>query len=210
MNYILRTFFIVILLFSSTESIIASPRPIVEIETSMGLIVVELNHKRAPATVANFLYYVKKGFYNGTIFHRVINNFMIQGGGFDVNNLQKSTRNPIRNESTNGLMNTIGTIAMARTQEVDSATSQFYINVNQNRALDATYGKPGYAVFGVVIEGIDVVMEIAEVPVHPIIALGEHAPVDPVIIKSASVVEPDSKKSSANKDKQTTISKEEK
>jgi len=194
MNYILRTFFIVFLLFLSTTTIFAASKPIVKMETSMGTIIIELNRKRAPASVANFLYYAKKGFYNGTIFHRVIYDFMIQGGGFDQNRIQKTTRAPIRNESNNGLMNTTGTIAMARTQDVDSATSQFYINVNDNRSLNASFGQLGYTVFGVVTEGLDVVMRIASVPVQPTASLGEHSPVEPVIIKSVTIVAPEVKK----------------
>ncbi|MCP4271061.1 MAG: peptidylprolyl isomerase A [Gammaproteobacteria bacterium] len=189
MNYILRTFFTIILLFSTTQMVFASPKPVVEIDTTMGTILVELNHKRAPATVANFLYYVKKGYYDGTIFHRVIYNFMIQGGGFDTNHVQKPTRSPIKNESNNGLLNSTGTIAMARTEDVDSATSQFYINVNENRPLDATFRKLGYTVFGVVIDGLDVVMQIADVETERVPALGENSPIEPVIIKSIKLLE---------------------
>ncbi len=210
MNYILRTFFIIFILILTNRTVFAAPKPIVKIETSMGSITLVLNHKRAPATVANFLHYVKKDFYDGTIFHRVISDFMIQGGGFDQNRIQKTTRAPIKNESTNGLMNTIGTIAMARTQDVDSATSQFYINVNDNRSLNASYGRPGYTVFGDVIEGLDVVMKIASVPVQPMASLGEHAPVEPVIIKSVTLVKPELKQVNKTKNKPTTKTNEEK
>jgi len=210
MNYILRTFFTIILLFSSTQMVFASPKPVVEIDTTMGTIIVELNHKRAPATVANFLYYVKKGFYEDTIFHRVIYNFMIQGGGFDTNHVQKPTRSPIKNESNNGLLNSTGTIAMARTQNVDSATSQFYINVNENRPLDATFRTLGYTVFGDVIEGLDVVMQIADVETEMVPALGENSPVEPVIIKSIRLVEATAAKPAKNKDIQTNKLNEEK
>ena len=196
MKYIVRIFGAFLFLLSITSAIQASPKPIVQIETNMGTIIVELNHQRAPTTVANFLYYVKKDFYNGTIFHRVIKDFMIQGGGFDLESKQKPTRDPIRNESTNGLFNSMGTIAMARTSDVDSATSQFYINVNENRALDATFDKPGYAVFGSVIEGLDVVLKIADVAVEPMMGLGDTVPSKPVIIQSITLL--NSKKPNTN------------
>ncbi len=148
MNYFLRTIFVIFIFFASIGVTQAAPKAIVQIETSMGNIIVELNHQRAPATVKNFLYYTKKKFYNGTIFHRVIPNFMIQGGGFDVDLSKKTTRSPIRNEGRNGLTNSYGTIAMARTTDPDSATSQFYINTKENAALNATFDKDGYTVFG--------------------------------------------------------------
>jgi len=199
MNGFIRTFFTLVFIVTSVSSLHASPKPIVQIETNMGDIIVELDHQRAPTTVMNFLYYTKKGFYNGTIFHRVITDFMIQGGGFNANYRQKSTRSPIKNESTNGLENTVGTIAMARTEDVDSATSQFYINVGDNRSLNATYGEPGYTVFGKVIEGIDIVYNIANVPVQPMVGVSQNVPVNPVIIKSMSIV--DTKKIKKEKEK---------
>jgi peptidyl-prolyl cis-trans isomerase A (cyclophilin A) len=133
-------------------------------ETSLGNIVLELDGEKAPASVANFLSYVDEGFYNQTIFHRVISGFMIQGGGFDTDKHTKPTKAPIRNEAQNGLKNGRGTIAMARTNQVDSATSQFFINLVDNAFLN--YRSPdaqgfGYAVFGKVIEGIEVVDKIA-------------------------------------------------
>ncbi len=133
------------------------------IETSLGDIKVKLAADKAPLTVANFLAYVDDGHYDGTIFHRVIDNFMIQGGGFDVSMRQKPTRSPVKNEAANGLLNKRGTLAMARTAVVDSATSQFFINVKDNAFLDFRAPTPqgfGYCVFGEVVEGMDVVDQI--------------------------------------------------
>lgn len=136
------------------------------IETSMGTITLELDDAKAPETVANFVRYAKDGHYDGTIFHRVIDGFMIQGGGFTKDMNQKPTRQPVRNEAMNGLKNSRGTIAMARTMVVDSATSQFFINLVDNGFLDFTSPTPqgfGYAVFGKVTDGMDVVDAIAKV-----------------------------------------------
>jgi peptidyl-prolyl cis-trans isomerase A (cyclophilin A) len=137
--------------------------PIVEMKTNHGLIVIELHADRAPKTVENFLQYVKDGFYNGTVFHRVIDGFMIQGGGYEPGMREKPTRAPIENESKNGLKNATGTIAMARTPNPHSAAAQFFINVANNGFLDYP-GQDGwgYAVFGKVIQGIDVVQKIAK------------------------------------------------
>ena len=138
----------------------------VVLKTSLGDIKIELDEKAAPATAANFLQYVRDGFYNGTIFHRVIDGFMIQGGGFDRNFVQKPTRAPIKNEAANQLPNKRGTIAMARTQVVDSATAQFFINVVDNDFLNfraPTTQHFGYCVFGRVTEGMDVVDKIRQV-----------------------------------------------
>ena len=137
--------------------------PHVTLDTSMGKIVLELYPDKAPKTVANFLAYVKAHQYDGTIFHRVIPGFMIQGGGFTPDMTEKPTKPPVKNESSNGLSNERGTIAMARTQAVDSATAQFFINVKDNKMLD--YPKNGgYTVFGKVIEGMDVADKIVAVP----------------------------------------------
>lgn len=133
------------------------------ISTSSGDIKLELYEKKAPITVANFLSYVSDGFYDGTIFHRVINNFMIQGGGFTADMSQKPTKPPIKNEADNGLKNERGTIAMARTAVVDSATSQFFINHKDNAFLDNGARDFGYAVFGKVVDGMEVVDKIAAV-----------------------------------------------
>jgi len=133
------------------------------ISTSSGDIKLELYEKKAPITVANFLSYASDGFYDGTIFHRVINNFMIQGGGFTADMSQKPTKPPIKNEADNGLKNERGTIAMARTAVVDSATSQFFINHKDNAFLDNGARDFGYAVFGKVVDGMEVVDKIAAV-----------------------------------------------
>jgi cyclophilin family peptidyl-prolyl cis-trans isomerase len=160
----------------------------VKLETSMGDIVIELNEKAAPVTVQNFLAYVEEGSYDGTIFHRVISNFMIQGGGFTAEMQQKQTHPPIVNEANNGLKNDRGTIAMARTQEPNSATSQFFINHKNNDFLNYTGpGKPGYAVFGKVIEGMDVVDKIAAVKTTLRNRMKD-VPVEPVTINSASIL----------------------
>ena len=137
--------------------------PVVLFSTSEGDIKVKLNKEAAPITVDNFLGYVNEGFYDGVIFHRVIPNFMIQTGGFTPDMKQKTPKAPIKNEANNGLRNTRGTLSMARTSEVDSATSQFFINVNDNKFLDNGERDFGYAVFGEVVDGMDVVDKIAAV-----------------------------------------------
>jgi cyclophilin family peptidyl-prolyl cis-trans isomerase len=160
----------------------------VRLETSMGDIVIELDEKKAPITVKNFLQYVEEGFYGGTIFHRVIPNFMIQGGGFTADMTQKQTHPPIANEAKNGLKNDRGTVAMARTNNPDSATSQFFINHKNNDFLNfAGPGNPGYAVFGKVVEGMEVVDKIAAVETTTRSGMRD-VPVKPVLIKSAKVV----------------------
>ena len=160
----------------------------VKLETSMGEIVIELNEEAAPITVKNFLRYVEEGFFDGTIFHRVIPNFMIQGGGFTADMRQRKTHAPIVNEADNGLKNARGTIAMARTGDPDSATAQFFINHKNNEFLDyAGPEKPGYAVFGKVAEGMDVVDAIAAVKTATQMGMRD-VPVEPVVIKSAKVV----------------------
>jgi cyclophilin family peptidyl-prolyl cis-trans isomerase len=145
----------------------APGNPVAVISTSMGDITVELFKDRAPVSVENFLRYAAEGFYPGTIFHRVVKGFVIQGGGYTRGMVEKATHEPIQNEATNGLKNTRGTLAMARTQALRSATSQFYINVSNNSALDHRGYTPsdfGYAVFGRVLSGMDVADRIAEVP----------------------------------------------
>jgi cyclophilin family peptidyl-prolyl cis-trans isomerase len=169
--------------------------PVVVMETSMGTIKIQLDDGHAPITVKNFLDYVDDKHYDGTIFHRVIESFMIQGGGFkpelkNANNIdaikasEKKTRAPIKNEAPNGLSNTRGTIAMARTNDPDSATAQFFINVEDNSRLD----QPRYCVFGKVIEGMDVVDKIRKVKTKSLIIQGQRAmsdiPVEDVVIKS--------------------------
>ncbi|HEY8240306.1 MAG TPA: peptidylprolyl isomerase [Kiritimatiellia bacterium] len=156
----------------------------VTIKTSKGNIKVQLDPQKAPATVANFMKYVEEGFYNGTIFHRVIDGFMIQGGGFTKDMAQKPTREGVKNEADNGLRNKRGTVAMARTMIVDSATAQFFINVADNGALDHR-GKSqegyGYCVFGSVIEGMDVVDAIKSVQTGNRGAF-QNVPVEPIVI----------------------------
>jgi peptidyl-prolyl cis-trans isomerase A (cyclophilin A) len=156
----------------------------VRFQTSMGDIVVELDAAKSPKSVANFLEYVKAGHYNGTIFHRVIENFMIQGGGMTADMKEKETRAPIPLESRNGLTNQRGTIAMARTSDPNSATAQFFINVKDNAFLDQPTSKDGngYAVFGKVIQGMDVVDKIKVVPTGP----GD-VPQQAIVIKKATV-----------------------
>ncbi|MBE0440812.1 MAG: peptidylprolyl isomerase [Psychrobacter sp.] len=164
--------------------------PVVELDTNMGAIVIELNAEKAPKTVENFLNYVKSGQYNGTIFHRIIDGFMIQGGGMDAEMNEKPTNAPIENEADNGLKNDAGTIAMARTQDPHSATSQFFINVKDNGFLNHT-GKNmqgwGYTVFGKVTSGMDVIEKMKGVPTG---RFGMHAdvPKEPVVINSATIV----------------------
>jgi peptidyl-prolyl cis-trans isomerase A (cyclophilin A) len=165
--------------------------PQVSIKTSMGEIVLALDQEKAPLTVANFLQYVKSGFYKGTIFHRVIDGFMIQGGGMDAKFVNRKTRPPIKNESTNGLSNAAYTVAMAREDNPDSATAQFFINVVDNFGLDAMNRvDAGYTVFGKVVKGQDVVDKIKGTLVDDTHGL-QNVPVTPVVIESASLVKGD-------------------
>jgi len=133
-------------------------------KTSVGNIIIELYPKKAPVTVANFLQYIDDGFFDGTVIHRIVPGFVIQGGGFTFDYQRKKTRDPIKNESDNGLKNLRGTLSMARTSNPDSATSQFFINTQDNEALDKTKNRAGYAVFGKVIEGYDIVKKIENAP----------------------------------------------
>lgn len=177
---ILAVLLVVALLATGPGQADATKNPVVVMETNYGTIKIELNSAKAPKTVENFLKYVDDKFYDGTIFHRVISSFMIQGGGFTPGMKEKQTREAIKNESQNGLSNTRGTIAMARTSDLDSATAQFYINVVDNSGkLD----KPRYCVFGKVIEGMDVVDKIKEVETGDK-GPHENVPVKDVIIKS--------------------------
>ena len=168
----------------------APGNPVAVISTSMGEITVELFKDRAPVSVANFLQYANEGFFDGTIFHRVVASFMIQGGGFTSDLVEKPTRPPIRNEATNGLNNVRGTLAMARTESLRSATAQFFVNVADNRfKLDHRGYSPadfGYAVFGRVLSGMDVCDRIAAVKTR---VAGPHddVPVEPVVIKGVRV-----------------------
>ncbi len=149
-------------------SAIAANNPTIEIKTSVGTVLIELYPDKAPKSAADFVQYVKDGFYNGTIFHRVIDGFMIQGGGYDAGMKEKPTRAPIENEAKNGLKNAAGTLAMARKPDPHSATAQFYINLVDNRSLDyPSFDGWGYTVFGKVTQGFDVVQKIAKVPTGP-------------------------------------------
>ncbi len=159
-------------------------------ETSMGPITLELDADKAPKTVANFVQYVKDKHYDGLVFHRVIKEFMIQGGGYDQSYAQRKTRAPIENEAKNGLLNARGTIAMARTSDPHSASSQFFINHVDNRNLDfPSFDGWGYAVFGKVVAGMEVVDKIAATPTGAIRPFGRDVPVTPVLIERATVIE---------------------
>ncbi|MFI9650925.1 peptidylprolyl isomerase [Guyparkeria halopsychrophila] len=162
----------------------------VRLNTSHGPILVELFDEKAPATVDNFLTYVRDGFYEGTIFHRVIPGFVVQVGGFTAEFERKAVRDPIENEAGNGLKNRRGTLSMARTNDPHSATSQFFINLADNDFLDRQAGKPGYAVFGRVIEGLDNVEAIAAIPTGAAGPFRQDVPRETVRIESADIVEP--------------------
>ena len=186
----LRNLFATFTLLASLSAAAAGPQ--VELKTSLGVIVIELDAEKAPATVENFTQYVKDRHYDGTVFHRVIPGFMIQGGGFDADFKQKPTRKPVKNEAANGLRNDVGTIAMARTADPHSATAQFFINVADNGSLNFRFPTAdgyGYTVFGRVTKGMDVVQRIVKVPTGPGPAPHQNVPVKPVMIESASLLE---------------------
>ncbi len=164
----------------------------VKLETSMGEITIELDEIKAPITVANFKQYVEDGFFNGTIFHRVIKDFMIQGGGFTGDIQKKATKAPIQNEAANGLPNLRGSLAMARTNDPHSATAQFFVNHADNAFLNHVPGQnDGYAVFGKVVQGMDVVDQIAAVSTTSQSGM-QDVPVDPVVIVSAVMLDDES------------------
>lgn len=176
----------------SAEEIAQTSNPIATLHTTMGEIQLELFADKAPISTENFINYSKSGFYNGTIFHRVISNFMIQGGGFTADMKQRPTAAPIANEADNGLSNTRGTVAMARTNDPQSATAQFFINVQSNENLDykaKDVSGWGYAVFGKVISGMDVVDEIRLVETSTVPPYS-NVPVVPVIIERVEIVQP--------------------
>ena len=187
MFHILRHFFLTL----STGLIVSSAAiaaPTVEMQTNMGTVIIELDSEKAPKTVQNFLQYAKEGFYNGTIFHRVINGFMIQGGGFSKEMSEKPTASPIPNEGKNGLKNLRGTIAMARRPDPNSATAQFFINHKDNASLDyPSQDGWGYAVFGRVTQGLEVVDKIAKVPTGNL-GMHQNVPTEPVLIQSVKVI----------------------
>jgi len=171
----------------------AADAPKVKFSTTAGDIVVEVYPDKAPKTVENFLQYVKDKHYDGTIFHRVINNFMIQGGGYDTKYYEKPTRPPVVHEgqeaiAKGGPHNSVGTVAMARTNDPNSATAQFFINVKDNAFLDPTQSKPGYTVFGKVVSGMDVVEKIKAMPTGSGGPFATDVPQTPVVIKSATLV----------------------
>lgn len=190
MSFLLKRFILFVTLGLGV-CLTALAAPTVEMQTSHGRIVIELNAEKAPKTVENFVKYVNQGFYNDTIFHRVIDGFMIQGGGMTKDMKEKPTSGKIRNEANNGLKNKRGTIVMARTPDPHSASSQFFINLVDNTFLDFTSEQSpqtwGYAVFGQVIEGMDVVDRIAKVKTGN---SGGHqnVPVEPVVIKSVTII----------------------
>jgi cyclophilin family peptidyl-prolyl cis-trans isomerase len=174
---------------TATQPPAAAANPQVVVATSLGSFTIELFQDKAPVSVENFLQYVREGFYAGTIFHRVVAGYVVQGGGYTPDLSEKPTRPPIQNEATNGLSNQRGTVAMARTRTVRSGTSQFFVNVVDNRRLDHTGYAPdefGYAVFGRVVEGMDVVDRISKVPTTIKDGM-ESVPIDPVIIKGITV-----------------------
>lgn len=187
-------FFIACLLLSACSQIPVHPTappdpyPDVAMETTLGTFVVQLDRKRAPLTVENFLNYVNTGFYNGTLFHRVVPGFVIQGGGYTTAYVQKKTLAPIPNESGNGLENLRGSIAMARDAAPHSADAQFYLNLVDNRKLDPRPDRWGYAVFGKVVQGMDVADKIAAVPTSKVGPFDQDAPLTPVVIRKAWVL----------------------
>jgi peptidyl-prolyl cis-trans isomerase A (cyclophilin A) len=180
---------VLLMLAAAMAAPAGAANPQVKLETTQGTIVIELDAAKAPITVGSFLEYVKAGFYDGTVFHRVIPSFMIQGGGFTANMEQKPTREPIVNESANGLVNTRGTVAMARTPDPNSATAQFFINLKDNAFLDKAKAQDGYGycVFAKVVKGMNVVDAIAAVKTGTVGGF-QDVPVQPVVIKKVSVV----------------------
>jgi len=186
LNEIWKPLVVLSMAAGSPAALAADPQ--VDLKTSLGTIRLELYPGKAPKTVANFLQYVKEGHYDGLIFHRVIPNFMVQGGGMDKSMREKQTRAPIENEAKNGLKNDLGTVAMARTSAPHSASAQFFINTKNNDFLNYP-GQDGwgYAVFGKVISGMDVVMKIQQVPTGNVGPYGD-VPKQPVIIESATLV----------------------
>jgi len=179
---------VIIVLSGTAKSWAEGSNPVVDMQTNLGSITLELFPEQSPETVKNFLSYVDEGFYEDLIFHRTIVGFMIQGGGFNKDLVLKEPKEPVINESQNGLSNKAGTIAMARTRHPHSATSQFFINTVSNRNLDAQGSRFGYTVFGRVIAGMDLVMKISRLPTAP---QGMHrdVPVEPIVIKKIVRVE---------------------
>ncbi|MGC9422190.1 peptidylprolyl isomerase [Vibrio sp.] len=162
--------------------------PKVKFETSSGEFIIELNQEQAPLTTANFLKYVKDGSYTGTLFHRVIPGFMVQGGGFDEKMVPKESYPPIKNEASNGLANNTATVAMARTTNPDSATRQFFINLVDNDFLNASTRQDGYAVFGKVIEGFSTIQDMATQPTHTKGRMSD-VPITPIIVTKVTLID---------------------
>ena len=180
-------------IFSIATSVAAQNAPKVKFATTAGDFVVEVYPDKAPKTVENFLQYVKDKHYDGTVFHRVIENFMVQGGGFDANYVQKKTRAPVAHEgrealAKGGQKNEVGTLAMARTNDPNSATAQFFINVKDNAFLDPNAQQPGYTVFGKVVSGMEVVQKIKVTPTGPGGPFPSDVPKSPILINSATLV----------------------
>lgn len=179
---------ITVLLTLVLSTTLVAANPVVEMKTSQGTIVIELDPVKAPKSVENFLGYVKDGFYKDTIFHRVIDGFMIQGGGFTKDMKEKTTKKPIENEAKNGLKNARGSIAMARTMDPHSATAQFYINLVDNTSLDyPSQDGWGYAVFGKVTKGLDVIDKIAKVKTGDA-GMHQNVPKEAIVIKSVKLI----------------------
>ncbi len=189
------TIFLSLFLFTTlsfaTENNMSNTHTKVKLTTTLGDIVIQLEDEKAPVSAANFIAYVKQGFFNGTIFHRVIPDFMAQGGGFDTSFNQKSTNAPIKNEADNGLKNKRGTLAMARTSDPNSATAQFFINYKDNSFLDYSSPTPngwGYAVFGEVVEGMDIADKMAKEPTGNR-GMHQNVPKTDIVIEKAEIVE---------------------
>lgn len=182
------------LILTMMSSITLAAQPVATMETNLGNIEIELAQDKAPVTVKNFIEYAQSGFYTNTVFHRVIAGFMAQGGGYDTKLQKKSTKAPIVNESSNGLKNDRATIAMARTSNPNSATSQFFINFRDNDSLN--FGGPygGYAVFGKVIKGMDVVDKMATIRTGPGGQFRSDVPTQPIIIKKVTISQPEQAK----------------
>ena len=176
----------------ATSTVVLAANTQMQIKTSAGNIDIELFDDKAPITVKNFKTYAQSNFYNGTIFHRVIPGFMIQGGGMDSRMIEKTTRAPIRNEANNGLKNTVGTLAMARTNNPNSASSQFFINVANNDFLNKSGSNAGYVVFGKVVNGMDVVNKITKVPTGNF-GMHQDVPKNPIKILSVTIKAPTKK-----------------
>lgn len=196
MKHLKRISLILCLLLPFTAAQSSDSHPMVTIQTNLGDIVVKLDREHAPKTVDNFLRYVQEGFYDNTIFHRIINGFMIQGGGFTPDFVKKETREPVKNEADNGLKNKPGTIAMARTGDPHSATAQFFINIADNKSLNHT--RPtrngwGYTVFGKVVDGADVVDKIRKTRTGSGGPFPTDVPVDQIVIKKISLQSPTSR-----------------